>query len=132
VTLRIATGGRLSQLTEEPTQHAEGDHDADASASLALVVHGRLSGGRGNAGPIRAVSGGWLGLQVLVDVVKLAVNRCLALQVLAMQPLDQLMGWLFALVVGVMAVAEEELAQCRLVPRVRRVPPGEFVIFVSR
>jgi hypothetical protein len=52
------------------------------------MVHGRLSGGRGSAGPIRAVSGGRLGLQVLVDFVKLAVNRCLALQVLTMQPLD--------------------------------------------
>src|SRR5215831_7158043 len=32
----------ISQLTEEPTQHAGGDHSADASASLALVVHGHL------------------------------------------------------------------------------------------
>jgi hypothetical protein len=40
------------------------------------------------------VSGGRLGLQLLVDFVKLAVNRCLALQVLTMQPLDQLMSWL--------------------------------------
>ena len=63
------------------------------------MVPGRLGGGR-------------LGQQVLVDVVKLAVNRCLALKVLAMQPLDQLMGWLSALVVGVMAIAEQELAAC--------------------
>jgi hypothetical protein len=78
-----------------------------------IRVHGRLSGGRGSAGPIRAVSGGRLGLQVLVHVVKLGVNRCLALQVLAMHPLDQLMGWLCALVVGMMAVAEQELAAGR-------------------
>src|SRR5215472_6456123 len=30
-----------------------------------------------------------------------------------MQPLDQLMSWLFALVVGVMPIAEQELAACR-------------------
>ena len=47
--------------------------------SLALVVHGRLSRSRGSAKPIRAVSDGRLGLQVLVDFVKPAVNRCLAL-----------------------------------------------------
>src|ERR1700758_2663256 len=33
-----------------------------------------------------------------------------------MQPLDQLMGWLSALVVGVMAIAEQELAACRGMP----------------
>jgi hypothetical protein len=52
------------------------------------VIYGRLTGGRGSAGPIRAVSDGRLGLQVVVDFVKLVVNRCLALQVLTMQPLD--------------------------------------------
>src|SRR5215471_18771850 len=67
-----------------------------------LVVPGRLSRGR-------------IGQQVLVDVVKLAVNRYPALQVLAMQPLDQLMSRLSALVVGVMAIAEQELAACRVI-----------------
>jgi hypothetical protein len=77
------------------------------------MVHDRLTGGRGSAGPIRAVGGGRLGPQLLVDFVKLAVNRCLALQMLTMQLLDQLMSWLSALVVGVMAIAEQELAACR-------------------
>ena len=43
VMLRIATGRRFSQLTEEPTQHADGDHGADATASLTLVIPGRLA-----------------------------------------------------------------------------------------
>ncbi len=50
---------------------------------------------------------------MLVDFIKLAVDRCLALQVLTMQPVDQLTSWLSALVVGVMAIAEQELAACR-------------------
>jgi hypothetical protein len=64
------------------------------------VVRGRLSGGR-------------LDQQILVDFVELAVDRCLALQVLTMQPVDQLTSWLSALVVRVMAIAEQELATCR-------------------
>src|SRR5215472_3311165 len=32
-----------------------------------------------------------------------------------MQPLDQLMGWLSALVVGVMPIAEQELAACGVI-----------------
>ena len=82
-------------------------------ASLTLVVPGRVSGGRGSVGTVHAVSGGRLGLQVLVVFVKLAVNGCLALQVLTMQPVDQLTSWPFALVVGVMAIAKQELAACR-------------------
>ena len=39
-----------------------------------------------------------------------AVHRRLALHVLTMQPFDQLMSWLLALVVGMVAVAEQELA----------------------
>jgi hypothetical protein len=65
------------------------------------MVHDGLTGGRGGAGPIRAVSGGRLGPQLLVDLVKLAVNRCLALQMLTMQLPDQLVSWLSALEVGV-------------------------------
>jgi hypothetical protein len=48
-----------------------------------------------------------------MDFVELAVHRCLALQVLTVQPVDQLMSWLCALVVGVVAIAEQELAACR-------------------
>lgn len=59
------------------------------------------------------MSGGRLGPQVLVDVVKLVVHRCLALLVLTMQLVAQLASWLSALVVGVMAIAEQELAACR-------------------
>ena len=59
------------------------------------------------------LSGVRLARQLLLDVVKLAVDRCLALQVLTMQPLDQLTSWLPALVVGVVAVAEQELAAGR-------------------
>src|SRR5215471_14379909 len=77
------------------------------------MVHGRPSGGRVSAGPIRTVSGGRLGLQLLVEFVKLAAHRCLVLQVLTVQPLDELVSWLLALVVGVMAIAEQELAACR-------------------
>ena len=61
------------------------------------------------------MSGVRLGHQMLVDFTKLAVDRCLVLQVLTMQPLDQLMGWLSALVVGVMPIAEQELAACRVI-----------------
>jgi hypothetical protein len=45
-----------------------------------------------------------------MDLVELAVHGGLALQVLTVQPFDELMGWLLALVVGVMAIAELELA----------------------
>lgn len=80
---------------------------------LALMIPGRPSGGRGRAGTVHAMSGGRLGPQVLVDVVKLVVHRCLALLVLTMQLVAQLASWLSALVVGVMAIAEQELAACR-------------------
>jgi hypothetical protein len=53
---------------------------------------------------------GRLGRRVLMDLVELAVNGCLALQVLTVQPFDELMGRLFALVVGMVAIAEQELA----------------------
>src|SRR6516164_2899859 len=42
--------------------------------------------------------------------MELAVHRRLALHVLTMQPFDQLMSWLLALVVGMVAIAEQELA----------------------
>jgi len=47
---------------------------------------------------------------VLMDLVELALHRGLALQVLAVQPFDELMGRLLALVVGMVAIAEQELA----------------------
>src|SRR5215831_566143 len=51
----------------------------------------------------------------MADFVELAVNCRLALQVLTVQPFDQLMSWLSALVVGVMPIAEQELAACRVI-----------------
>jgi hypothetical protein len=59
---------------------------------------------------VPVVAGDLLGDQVLVDLVELAVNGLLALQVLTVQPFDELMGWLLALEVRVVAVAEVELA----------------------
>ena len=53
---------------------------------------------------------GRLGRPVLVDLLEFAVDGCLALQVLTVQPFDQLMGRLLALVVGMVAIAEQELA----------------------
>src|SRR6516165_1950019 len=48
-----------------------------------------------------------------MDLVELAVYRCLSLQVLTVHPFDELMGWLLAPVVGVMAIAKQELAARR-------------------
>jgi hypothetical protein len=45
-----------------------------------------------------------------MDLLEFAVNRGLALQVLTVQPLDQLMGRLLAVIFGVVPVAEQELA----------------------
>jgi hypothetical protein len=43
-------------------------------------------------------------------LVELAVDGALALQVLTVQPFDELMSWLPALVVGMVAIAQQELA----------------------
>jgi hypothetical protein len=73
------------------------------------------------------VPGGRLGRQVLVDLVEFAVDRRLALQVLTVQPLDQLMIRLPALVVGVVAIAEQELATRRgMLPD----PPAAWLVAV--
>ena len=56
-----------------------------------------------------------------MDLVELAVNGRLAVQVLAVQPFDNFMGWLLALEVGVVAIAEVELAARR---GVVAEPPG--------
>ena len=45
-----------------------------------------------------------------MGLVEPVVDGGLALQVLTVQPFDQLMGRLLALVVGMVAVAEQELA----------------------
>jgi hypothetical protein len=45
-----------------------------------------------------------------MDLPELAVDGCLALQVLTVQPFDELVGRLAALLAGVVAVAEQELA----------------------
>jgi hypothetical protein len=59
---------------------------------------------------VYVVGCGRLVRRVLTDFVELAVDDCLALQVLTVQPLDELMGRLPALIVGMVAVAEQELA----------------------
>jgi len=43
---------------------------------------------------VRAVRGGGPVGQLLVDLVELVVNGLLALQVLTVQPLDELVSWL--------------------------------------
>ena len=58
------------------------------------------------------LSGRRLGQHVLMDLVQLAVDRRLALQMLTVQAFDELMSWLLAVEVGVMAIAEQELAAC--------------------
>ena len=52
---------------------------------------------------------------MLMDFLKLAVNRRLALQVLTVQSLDQLVSGLHALIVGMVAITEQELAARSLV-----------------
>src|SRR6516164_5837461 len=62
-----------------------------------------------------------------MDLVGLAVHRGLALQVLTVQPLDQLMSRLAALVVGMVAMAEQELAARRgILPD----PPAAWLVTV--
>jgi hypothetical protein len=68
-----------------------------------------------------------LGDQVLVDLVELAVNGFLALQVLTVQPFDEFMSWLLALEVRVVAVAEVELAARG---RVVADPPAAWLVAV--
>jgi hypothetical protein len=64
---------------------------------------------------------------VLVDLVELAVDPCLALQVLTVQPLDQLVSWLPALIVGMVPIAEQELAARRgMLPD----PPAAWLVAV--
>src|SRR5580700_6322247 len=56
---------------------------------------------------------GRLGRPALMIIVKFAVHRCLALHVLTVQPFDELVSWLSAPIVGMVAIAEQELAACR-------------------
>src|SRR5499427_7734713 len=56
-----------------------------------------------------------LGRQMLMNLVEFSVHRCLSLQVLTVQPFDELMSRLSAPVVGVMAIAEQELAARRVI-----------------
>jgi uncharacterized membrane protein len=56
---------------------------------------------------VRVVRGGG---QVLLDLLELAVDGGLALQMLTVQALDELMSWLLALEVRVVAVTQVELA----------------------
>ena len=64
-------------------------------------------------------------------LVEFAVDRRLVLQVLAMQPLDQLMSWLSALIVGMMAVAEQELATRRGCCPTRQQPGSWQLYFLT-
>ena len=62
-----------------------------------------------------------------MDLVELAVDGCLALQVLTVQPFDELMGRLSALVVGMVAIAEQELtARGGMLPD----PPAAWLVTV--
>ena len=81
-----------------------------ACALVGLAVPGRLGVVSGCAGAVYVVRGGWRGGQVLMDLLKPAVDGGLALQMLTVQALDELMGWLLALEVRVMAVTQVELA----------------------
>ena len=54
-----------------------------------------------------------LGRHLSMHLVEFAVYRCLSLQVLTVQPFDELMSRLLAPVVGMMAIAEQELAARR-------------------
>src|SRR5690348_586786 len=62
-----------------------------------------------------------------MELMELAEERCLALQVLTVQPLDKLMSWLLALVVGVVQVTQRELAARR---RMVADPPAAWVMAV--
>src|SRR6516162_10965864 len=59
--------------------------------------------------------------------MELAEHRRLALQVLLVEPLDELKRWLLALVVGVVAVTQRELAAGR---RMVADPPAAWVMTV--
>jgi len=70
---------------------------------------------------------GRLGRPLLMDLVELALHRSLALQVLAVQPFDELMGRLPALVVRMVAIAQQELAaRCGMLPD----PPASGLVTV--
>src|SRR5215471_10048878 len=62
-----------------------------------------------------------------MDFMELAVDRRLPLQVLAVQSLDELMRWLLAQVVGMVAVTQRELATRR---RMRADPPAAWLVAV--
>jgi hypothetical protein len=69
---------------------------AEACALLALAVPGRLGVVSGRAGAGHVVRGGWRVVKALMDLLELAVNGRLAFQMLSVQALDELMGWLLA------------------------------------
>ena len=68
------------------------------------------------------VSCGWFGRPVLMDIMEFAVHRFLALHVLTVQPFDELMSWLSAPIVGMVPIAEQELAARRGMPPTRQQP----------
>jgi hypothetical protein len=82
----------------------------------------------GSAGAVHVASGGLRRGQLLMDLLELAVDASLALPVLTVQALDELMSWLLALEVRVVAVTEVELAVRRGV--VADPPAARFVTVV--
>src|SRR5215831_15730345 len=89
-----------------------------------VLAAGRSSG---RAGAVPVVRHDLIGDQLLMDLAEFAVNGLLALQVLAVQPFDQLMSWLPPLEVRVVAVAEVELAaRCGVVAE----PPAAWLVAV--
>ena len=99
-----------------------------ACALLGLVVPGRLSIVSGRAGAVHVPSSARRAGQLLMDLLELAVDGSLALQVLTVQALDELMSWLPALEVRVVAVTQVEPAVRRGV--VADPPAARFVTVV--
>src|SRR5215469_4104897 len=81
-----------------------------ARALLGLAVPGRLGVVSGRAGAVCLVRCGRRGGQALMHLLEPDVDGGLALQMLTVQPLDELMSWPLALEVRMVAVAEVELA----------------------
>ena len=104
--LCLPANSRCCQVRLRPAPVARGA----ACALVGPAVPGRLGLVSGCAGAEYVVRGGWRGVKALMDLLELAVNGRLAFQMLSVQALDELMGWLLALEVRVMAVTEVELA----------------------
>jgi hypothetical protein len=64
---------------------------------------------------------------MLMDVMELVMDHRLARQVFLVQPFDELVSWLFASVVRMVAVTQRELAARR---RMRADPPAARLVTV--